>query len=94
MGRWARLLKAPKALARAHSNLRRRSGGNDSGSTKYPNTTFPSASAAATKNGARGSMWLAKKPPMAGPSVKPNPQAAPMKPKFLWRFASLLMSPM
>ena len=31
---------------------------------------------------------------MTGPSVKPEPQAAPIKPKFRARFSSLLMSPM
>ena len=85
MGRWARLLSAPNGLARAHSNLRRRSSGNDSGNANKPNATLASASAAATKNGAREPKPFATNPPITGPSVKPLPQAAPMNPKFLAR---------
>ena len=64
--------------------LMRRSTGSDSGRRKNPKITLPKVSAAATKAGAERLIVLSS-PPIAGPSIKPKPKAAPIRPKPLAR---------
>jgi hypothetical protein len=67
-------------FARRHESGARRSGGSDSGSTSSPYAAFSMLSAAATQNGTRGPKPPSS-PPIAGPSTKPMPNAAPSRAK-------------
>jgi hypothetical protein len=62
----------------------RRSGGNDSGSTNQPKAALARQAAAETQNGRRGSS-PPRRPPIAGPTMKPKPKAMPTMPKALAR---------
>src|SRR5580692_11157777 len=86
-------LSAPKGLAFFHWNGVRLSLGNDSGRTKRPQHTLASAKKAEAQNGARGEM-APRKPPSAGPSTKPMPNAAPISPKLAARFSGGVTSEM
>src|SRR5271165_4104790 len=78
--------RAPKGLAFFHWNGTRLSLASDSGSTNRPQHTLASAKQAEAQNGARGEM-APRKPPSAGPSTKPMPNAAPISPKLAARFS-------
>jgi len=79
-------LKAPNGLARRNSKLRRLSFGRDSFNTMRPNSALASARPAATKNGRR-EPYSPSVPPIAGPTMKPSPKAAPVNPKLAARFS-------
>ena len=57
----------------------RRSGGSDSGRTNNPYIALARLNPAATQNGRRGPPRLST-PPSTGPTMKPTPNAAPMRP--------------
>src|SRR3546814_16801094 len=69
----------------------RRSGGNDSGSTKAPYRNATPLSAAAAQNGARGD-HSPSTPPSSGPATKQAPNAAPNRPKPRSRCSGSVMS--
>ena len=81
----------PRGLARRRSKGRRDPVESDSGRTKKPSVTFTSANPAAAKKGARGPS-VPSRPPTAGPTMKPLPNAAPTRPKFCARFSGGLTS--
>ncbi len=75
-GRRISAKKSTNLIRRASSRTDRASG---SGSTKYAAMPFTAARAAATYAGSE-SECCERKPPIAGPSTKPRPNAAPMIP--------------
>ena len=71
----------------------RLSGGSDSGRKNSAALKFASDSVAAKNAGAEYPQWL-RKPPMAGPKMKPRPKAAPTNPMPLARFSGVVESAM
>src|SRR5438309_10209892 len=71
--------------ARGRNGLRR-SRGSDSGRMKTPYRKFANERTAAAQNGARRSI-APRRPPIAGPTMNPIPNAAPSMPKRAARFS-------
>jgi len=78
-------------LARRTENSRRWPTGSVSRSTATARQKLSAVNAAAAKKGTRGPRPPSK-PPITGPTIKPMPQAAPFKPKYLARWSGGMMS--